>query len=165
MAAAPDDRAQAYILPPGEIRRKPHVVPHIKTDASDTGGLLSLFEDSLAPGASGPPVHVHSHEDEAFYVIEGALRMQVGDEIHEVPAGSFVWVPRGTAHGFANASDGVTRMLGLAVPGGIEHFFEAQAEYLSSLHGAPDPSELARIAAEYGNRMAGPPVKAASRDA
>src|SRR5579871_6741575 len=105
-----DPRAPAYVLAPGELRRNPTVSPGVKADSTDTAGLLGIFEDALPAGDSGPPLHVHAEMDEAFYVLEGALVVRFGDDQREVTAGSFVWIPRGTAHAFANASASVTRM-------------------------------------------------------
>src|ERR1700738_4411204 len=119
---ATDQRSQAYVLAPGEVRRNPTVKPGVKADSTDTAGLLSVFQDTLAPWQSGP-LHLHGEMDEAFYVLEGTIVVKLGDEEREVTTGSFVWIPRGTPHAFANASASATRLLSVAVPGGIEDFF------------------------------------------
>lgn len=63
-ASATNERAQAHVLAPGEVRRNPAAWPGIKADASDTAGLLSAFEDTLQPWQSGPLLHSHADEDE-----------------------------------------------------------------------------------------------------
>lgn len=69
------------------------------------------------PGAPpGPPryiapLHVHHRDDEAWYVLEGALRVQRGDEIVEASAGSGVFVPRGIKHTYWNPTATPTRYL------------------------------------------------------
>jgi mannose-6-phosphate isomerase-like protein (cupin superfamily) len=57
------------------------------------------------------PLHVHERDDEAWYVLEGALGFRRGDELLEAPAGSAVLVPAGVAHTYWNAHAGRTRYL------------------------------------------------------
>ena len=154
-----DQRAPAYVLAPGELRRNPTVSPGVKADSADTAGLLGIFEDTLAAWQSGPPLHVHAEMDEAFYVLEGTLVVKLGDAQREVSAGCFAWIPRGTPHAFANASGTVTRLLGLAVPGGIEEFFAERQKYFDQLEGPPDLAVLSRIGTHHGSRLLGPPIE------
>jgi mannose-6-phosphate isomerase-like protein (cupin superfamily) len=67
-------------------------------------------------GPAGPPRliaprHVHHHDDEAWYVLEGILRVQSGDNIIEAGTGSAILVPRGTPHTYWNAGPGRLRYL------------------------------------------------------
>ncbi len=48
------------------------------------------------------PLHLHRSDDEAWYVLEGALRVRMGDKEVELRAGSGVLVPRGTPHTYWN---------------------------------------------------------------
>ena len=160
--SATQHRAPAYVLAPREVRRNPTVWPATKADSTDTAGLLGVFEDTLQPWQSGPPLHLHTNQDEAFYVLEGTLVVKLGDEQREVSSGSFVWIPRGTPHAFANASGTPTRLLGLATPGGIEEFFAEQGAYFAQLKGAPDLAVLGSIGARYGSQLLGPRIEAVS---
>lgn len=153
-------RAGPYLLAPGEVRRYPLSVPGVKADSHDTAGLLAVFEGTLAPWEPGPPLHLHTREDEVLYVLEGALLVQIGEERHELSAGAFAWIPRDTPHTFANATGTAARALNLAVPGGLERLFAEQGEYFAHLRGAPDPAELGRIGARYGARLLGAPITA-----
>ena len=155
-------RATAYVLGPGEVRRNPTVWPATKADSNDTAGLLGVFEDTLQPWQPGPPLHLHPVWDEAFYVLEGTLMVRIGDEQREVASGSFVWIPRGTPHAFANASGTPTRLLGLATPGGVEEFFAEQGAYFAQLKGAPDLAVLGSIGARYGSQLLGPRIDVAA---
>ena len=75
---------------------------------------------TMAPGRHGPPIHEHSDEDDAFYVLDGELTFQVeGEEIVAVP-GTFVLVPPGVLHTFANRGDTVARMLNIHAPAGFD---------------------------------------------
>ena len=153
------DIAAPYVLGPGQERSHPGTWPAIKAGAADTGGAMTAVAGGLGPWASGPPLHVHDHEDECMYVLEGRLLVQIGQEMHTLEAGSFAWLPRRTPHTFANAGPAPVRMFGVTLPGGIEEFFAAQSAYLASVHGPPDPAELARLAAGRGSVL-GPPISA-----
>ena len=50
-------------------------------------------------------LHVHHEDDEAWYVLEGTLGFQLGDETVTAPAGSAVLVPKGTPHSYWNAGE------------------------------------------------------------
>jgi quercetin dioxygenase-like cupin family protein len=117
-----------------------------------SGGALLALENVIAPG-DGPPLHRHEHEDEAWYVIEGDLRFQLGDEIAAAPAGSFVFVPRGTPHCFQNAGEAPARILVLFTPAGMEGFFDRFAELPE-----PDPGAFSRLGTEAGMEVLGPPL-------
>jgi mannose-6-phosphate isomerase-like protein (cupin superfamily) len=67
-------------------------------------------------GPPGPPrwiapLHLHRNDDEAWYVLEGALCVRVGEDIVEVNAGSAVFVPRGTPHTYWNPGNSLVRYL------------------------------------------------------
>ena len=62
------------------------------------------------------PPHVHHHDDEAWYVLEGTMCVQVGDKEMEARAGSGVFVSRGTIHTYWNPGPGPTRYLLIMTP-------------------------------------------------
>ena len=62
------------------------------------------------------PRHVHYCDDEAWYVLEGTLRVEVGDKEVEVPVGASVMVPRGTPHTYWNPGPEPTRYLLIMTP-------------------------------------------------
>lgn len=57
------------------------------------------------------PPHVHHNDDEAWYVLEGTLCIQMGDKVVEARAGAGVLVSRGTPHTYWNPGTGPTRYL------------------------------------------------------
>lgn len=133
----------------------------IKAGADGTDGRFTAIEH-LAPKGAGSPLHVHTREDEWFYVIEGELAFRVGGQRFEAPAGSFVYGPRGIPHTFAVTS-AQARFLLVAEPAGFENFMRRLAEpaRTRSLPPAasqpPDPARMTAIAAEYGIEILGPP--------
>ncbi|MFJ2770887.1 cupin domain-containing protein [Streptomyces sp. NPDC087300] len=85
-------------------------------DGSNTGHRLGMTESVLAPHTPGPPQHRHSRHDEGFYVLSGTVRFTVGDTDHDVSAGTFLLVPPGAPHTFANTTDQPAVMLSTFTP-------------------------------------------------
>jgi quercetin dioxygenase-like cupin family protein len=123
-----------------------------KVRGEQTGGALTAFENVIAPG-DGPPLHVHANEDEAWYVLEGELGFRLGGETASAPAGSFVFVPRGTRHCFQNIGDQPARILVLFTPAGMERFFDRFAALPTF-----DPNAFSAIGREVGMDVVGPPL-------
>jgi mannose-6-phosphate isomerase-like protein (cupin superfamily) len=95
-----------------------------------TGASFAVREWAHGPN-SGPPLHIHHHDDEAWHVIEGALVIRVGDRSVRVEAGGTAFVPAGVAHTFSNPGPTDVRYLLVATPRILE--------LISALHG---PTEL-----------------------
>jgi quercetin dioxygenase-like cupin family protein len=77
----------------------------IKARAEDTGGALGLVEANFYQGF-GPPLHVHSREDEGILMLEGEIRFRQGDDEFVAGPGTLVWGPRGVPHAFKVESEG-----------------------------------------------------------
>ena len=75
------------------------------------------------PPGGGPPPHVHSREEEGFYVLEGEITLQVGDKRLVASAGTFANMPVGTPHSFKNESGQPAKMLISVAPAGLEKMF------------------------------------------
>jgi mannose-6-phosphate isomerase-like protein (cupin superfamily) len=120
----------------------------LKATAESTGGALVLLENLTAPGG-GPPPHVHTREDEFFYVLDGTFEIRVGDELHVVEPGDFAFVPRGTVHSFRNTAARPSRILVGFTPGGIDGFFRESGRPAVDDGPAPpvDEDEIARTLA------------------
>ena len=103
---------------------------------------------------------MHTDIDEAFFVSRGSLEAQLGEDRVAIGEGGFLWVPRGTAHTFANAGPDPVHVLALATPGGIEDLFAEQYEYLTSLDGPPDLAVLDEMSQRHGSPTVGPPIRA-----
>jgi quercetin dioxygenase-like cupin family protein len=107
----------------------------------DTNGKYALWEAIVPPGG-GPPPHVHSREEEGFYILEGEITFTIGKNRLVAGAGMFANMPVGTPHSFKNESSKAAKMLISVAPAGVEQmFFEV---------GVPVPS---------GATTAAPPTK------
>src|SRR5215467_4767200 len=96
--------AEASITGPddGETVRLGPVTMRILEDGSTTGHRLGIGEITVAPRTDGPPQHRHARHDEGFYVVSGTARFTVADTTYDAPAGTFVMIPPGAPHTFAN---------------------------------------------------------------
>ena len=122
----------------------------IKAGSAETGGAFFLSESTIAPDFPGPPPHRHERLLDMFYVLEGTLTMRLADETRELGPGSFVCVPPGVVHTFANKSARPVRMLNFNTPGGWEKYMRdlgqaAQSDPLT-------PEIIGRIASRYDFR-------------
>lgn len=91
-----------------------------KADGEETGERYSISEWWLEPNTPGPGAHSHEANDDIFYILEGTASVLVGQEWIDAPAGSFVCVPAGVVHDFANRTDKKMGLLNIYVPGGFE---------------------------------------------
>ncbi|MGE5275270.1 MAG: cupin domain-containing protein [Verrucomicrobiota bacterium] len=132
----------------------------IKARAEDTGGALGLVEGSFYRGF-GPPLHVHSREDEAFYLLDGEIRFRHGDDEFVAGPGAWVWGPRGVPHAFRVESERA-RALVLVTPGGFERMFEEGGVPVADSSEPPaqeyDPRAAAALAEKFGFEVVGPPL-------
>jgi quercetin dioxygenase-like cupin family protein len=110
----------------GEARWWFGALAEIKASAADTGGQMTIIEVTEHPGAEAP-LHVHHRDDEGFWILEGDVTFEVGDETIEASAGDYVFGPRGIPHSFTVGDRGC-RMLFILVPGGIEDVIRATSE-------------------------------------
>jgi quercetin dioxygenase-like cupin family protein len=121
----------------------------------DTGGKYALWE-ALVPPGGGPPPHVHSREEEGFYVLEGEITFTVNGEQVVAAAGTFANMPVGTPHSFKNESGRPARMLISVAPAGLERmFFECAVPLPDGATTASPPSKdeiekLLAVAPKYG---------------
>ncbi len=122
---------------------------------ADTGGEYALWEAIVPPGG-GPPPHIHSREQESFYVLEGEIAFHVEGERIVATAGTYAIIPIGTLHSFRNESDQKAKMLISVYPAGLEEmFFECGAALPEGATTAlpPTPDEIGKLielAPRYG---------------
>lgn len=125
----------------------------IKVSAKDTDGLLTVFE-YRGNEKGGPPLHIHLHQDEIFFILEGNYLFQVGEEKHTLSVGDSIFLPRQVPHTFAQLTD-TGKMLFFFQPSGkMEDYFRV----LGSLTGQPSPQEGAKIFEAHDMTVVGPPL-------
>lgn len=121
----------------------------------DTGGRYALWEAIVPPGG-GPPPHVHSREEEGFYVLKGEITFTVDGERRVAGPGTFANMPAGTPHSFKNEGGGTARMLISVAPAGLERmFFETGVPLADGATTALPPGReeierLLKVAPNYG---------------
>jgi len=98
----------------------------IRVSAEDSGGAMTVVEE--VPPMVDTPLHVHSREDELFYIVEGAHIVRRGDQEFRLDRGEALFCPRGVAHSQRRVQPGVGRELVVFTPGGFEAFFRALAQ-------------------------------------
>jgi len=94
----------------------------IYAESEQTGGIYGLLVGEV-PKHSGPPPHVHSHEDEAFLITTGHLHAWCGDKFFDLPKNTFGFLPKGHVHWFQAVSDEPTTIVTVVSPGGHEEMF------------------------------------------
>ncbi|HET6859614.1 MAG TPA: cupin domain-containing protein [Streptomyces sp.] len=122
-------------------------------DGSNTGHRLGLVESVLAPHTPGPPQHRHAQHDEGFYVISGALRFTVGDRDYDAAAGTFVMVPPGAPHTFANITDQPAVMLSTFTPDLYVQYFRDLQDMIAGGQ-APPPQATLQAMSRYATEPA-----------
>ncbi|MGC2299909.1 MAG: cupin domain-containing protein [Acidobacteriaceae bacterium] len=157
-AALAADEPQVHLVPAqqdrlGEQHTRGFSKIAFKVLPKETGGGLFLIEhNDMQKG--GPPLHLHYAQEEWFYIVEGTLLFQVGDQRVELKPGDSVLGPRGVPHTFTLTSDKPGRMLIAFTPAGqMEDFFREGEK-----PGAP-PQDAAFFA-RFGLKWLGPPLVA-----
>src|SRR5262249_38909146 len=87
--------------------------------SAETQFIIAECSDPGAPpGPPRPiaPLHVHHEDDEAWYILEGTLAFQLGDQVVEVGAGGVAFAPRGLAHTYWNPRQERARYLLIMTP-------------------------------------------------
>ena len=126
----------------------------IKATAEDTGGLMTIVEVSHPAGAMAP-LHVHHREDEAFWILEGDVTLQVGEATIHAATGDYAFGPRNVPHSY-QVGDSGCRMLFICTPGGFEALVRDMSEpaaerVIPPPSGEPPDFEfVARVARAHG---------------
>lgn len=140
---------QAHTVLPGEGRSVDMGIVSMRVLAGGDGpggGAFTLAEFSGTGDGPWTVPHLHRSFEESFFVLDGDFTFTVGDDAIEATPGTYVLVPRGTAHTIS-ASAGGGRFLTLMVPGGLEHMFFELGELPPNA--IRDPEVRAAIATRY----------------
>lgn len=127
----------------------------VKVSGSDTDGALAIFEQTSLSQGKGTPLHIHTAQDEIFYVIEGAYKFQVGEDKYDLTTGDSIFLPRQVAHAWTQVSEKGKMTVTMQPAGNLERFFVTMA----ALDHEPNQQEIAKIFADNDMLVVGPPLK------
>lgn len=142
----PDDAQPVVVSPVSGKVLKFLGITH-KLMPQQTGGGYYLFEFEF-DSESGNSLHMHRYEDELVYVLDGAIEIRLDDQKLQVVAGGVAHLPKGIPHALYNPLKTTSRYLGMAIPGGMENFFDELAEAQEA--GTLDDTTHKRISLKYG---------------
>lgn len=77
----------------------------LQTPETTGGSYCSVCTVTYFPGARAKPAHAHDKGEETIYIVSGTGKVKVGDEIHDICAGSLVLFPQGVPHMVWNNGD------------------------------------------------------------
>ena len=143
----------------GEARWWFGSLAEIKLTGEQTGGTLSIVEVTEAPGAEAP-LHVHERDDETFWILDGDIRIEVGDTVIDLSAGDVAFGPRGVPHRYT-VGDAGCRMLFILTPGGFEELVRGMSDPAQrrtlppAADGEPDWDHVAAVAKANGCELLG----------
>ena len=120
-----------------------------KVPTSETaGGLFVMEHTHLLPG--GPALHLHFNQEEWFYVMEGEVAFQVGEQRLQLHAGESVLAPRRVPHTFSSVAATPSRMLIAFCPAG------KMEQYFRDAENAKEAAGDAAFMARYEMERVGP---------
>lgn len=127
----------------------------VKISGKDTNGDLAVFEQTSLSQGRGTPLHVHSSQDEIFYIVEGAYYFQVGNKKYHMEVGDSIFLPRKVPHAWTQKSEKGRMIVTLQPAGKLEVFFVQVA----ALDHEPSAKEIAKLFADNEMKIVGPPLQ------
>lgn len=127
----------------------------IRLSGKETGGAFSVVEERLAPGDGAPP-HIHHHEDQTDYIVEGEVEFMVGGDTIRATAGTIVHGPKGVPHAFKNVGEKQAVIHSWFHPAGFETMIAEVGDVVtdpSETPPEPDMAKMMKLAPEYGLEM------------
>jgi quercetin dioxygenase-like cupin family protein len=126
----------------GPARPVPDVPGRIKVvlRGAESAGRVSIMDNAVPGGTKGPPLHHHEF-DEGFYVVDGEVTFQLGDEAVTRRAGELAFARGGVHHAFANRGDDAARQLIICTPAGFERYFQRIAAKEAGVDPPPEAME------------------------
>ncbi|MEG3659052.1 cupin domain-containing protein [Arenibacter palladensis] len=150
------DNQEPFIVKAGEGREEGFDIKNglLKVSGKDTLGQFSLFEMKNDDGPkAGPPLHVHTYQDEVFQIIDGEFLFQVGDKKIEAKSGDIVFGPRNIPHTFFQKSKSAHIYFSYNPAGKMENIMKAINELLPN-----NPEKFAQVCAQNDVPFVGPPI-------
>jgi quercetin dioxygenase-like cupin family protein len=126
----------------------------IKISSKDTDGDLAVFEQNGFTPKGGPPLHIHTNQDEFFYIINGEYLFQVGDEKYQMKAGDTIFLPRNIPHAFVQLTETGKVLVSYLPAGKMEDFFRITDSWTSP----PTNEEIEKVFEAHEMKIVGPPL-------
>lgn len=142
------DRAIVFEVEEGKLLSARGSNMFFKATHASTNGAFSFMERTLPPGGRKPPPHIHTNCEEAFYVLDGEIEFFLGDDTVIGRPGSFVHVPGGVSHTFANGATTASRLVIIHAPAMDAYFEELQALWSGAV--APSTEEERALMKRHG---------------
>lgn len=127
-------------------------------DGKATNGQLMVGRFDVSEGEA-PPYHMHTREDEVFFLIKGTAVVWCDDEETELSEGGIVYLPKNIPHAYRITSKKADLLM-INTPAGIEGMFR----YSGRDRATPRPAgfeisgdRMAEGAKEFGQIILGPP--------
>lgn len=118
-----------------------------KLTSEQTGGAYYLCEAIFAP-ESESPFHIHHHEDEVIYVLEGLIDIRLDHKKLQAPVGGIIHLPKNIPHAIYNSLKTPLKIMVYAIPGGLENYFDEVEAALEG--GVLDDETFNKISTRYG---------------
>jgi len=159
-ASAASAGAPQMLVP--ELKNSYWYIGHLMSillSAKDTGGAFALIHGFEIKGLEPPP-HIHTLEDESFYLLDGEINYTAGNELFRARKGNWVFLPKGIQHSFQVVTDQAEVLIHLS-PGGFENYFIEMSEPAPEMviptrpQGPPDVKRIIETASKYGIRFPG----------
>jgi mannose-6-phosphate isomerase-like protein (cupin superfamily) len=129
-----------------------------KVITRDSGGDLFIMEHTNGK-KGGPPRHLHHHEDEWFYVLEGEYVAEIGSDRFQLKPGDSILGPREMPHVWAFVGETKGKLLIAFAPANqMEAFFpEEMSRHRAAYSKSASVDDKERFR-EYGMELLGPPL-------
>ena len=150
------------IMDSPELKNSYWYIGHLMSiliSSKDTNGSFSLIHGYEIKGLEPPP-HIHTKEDESFYILDGEINYTVDKEVFNGKRGDWIFLPRNIQHSFQVQSDQAEVLIHLS-PGGFEEYFKEMSEPAKALiipprpQGPPDVKRIIATASKYGVKFPG----------
>lgn len=154
--------SKGYVIRSGESRTEKHLkmkgvtmnVLDLKVSSDDTGGGVAFFEQNGFTPLGGPPLHIHPHQDEYFYILEGEYKFQVDKDTYFLKPGDTIFLPRNIQHAFIQLTEKARVLVSYVPAGKMESFFETTNSWTTP----PDEDLIKKTFADHDMIVVGPPL-------
>jgi quercetin dioxygenase-like cupin family protein len=131
-----------------------HNTLSLKISGKDTHDAMAVFVQNGRTPNGGPPLHIHPHQDEWFFILEGEYLFQVGEDRHRMKAGDTIFLPKAVPHGFIQLTEKGSAMVTYQPAGKMEAFFAATDKWTKP----PSAQQVSEVFAAHDMTVVGPPL-------